>query len=119
MLAAAPDHRQTPARGTLIKGSILARVLGIRLLTLDATLVLVPTDVSAQPSVATDRLQGTSAPSSRPAARAIAVGPGLEKAVWSISEGAALLAQSRRSRPLAGQSRQTRVQVTEEPRWHT
>ncbi len=99
MLAAAPDHRKTPAQGTLIKGSILARILGIRLLTLDATLVLVPTDVSALPSVATDRLQRTYAPSSRAAPRAIAVGPGLDKAVRSIGEGAALLAQSRRDSP--------------------
>ena len=97
MLAAAPDHRKTPARGTLIKGSIRARVLGVQLLTLDATLVLVPTDVSAPPSVAADQLQRTSGPTSSGAARTIAVGPGLDEAVRSISEGAALLAQSRRS----------------------
>jgi hypothetical protein len=73
--------------GALVEASILARVLGLRLLTLDATVAIVPADV-ARPSE----------PPPRPtSSRSPAVGRGLADAVQSINEGAKLLADARRN----------------------
>jgi len=47
VLTAVPDRRGRPSDGVLVEGSILTRLFGIRLLTLDATVVVVPADVSA------------------------------------------------------------------------
>ena len=44
------DRRRRPSDGVVVEASILARLLGIRLLTLDATVVLVPADVTAPPT---------------------------------------------------------------------
>ncbi|MFZ0090484.1 MAG: hypothetical protein WAL63_13305 [Solirubrobacteraceae bacterium] len=41
----APDPRRRLNDGVLIRASVLARVLGVRLLTVDTTVVLVPADV--------------------------------------------------------------------------
>jgi hypothetical protein len=81
VLKAVPDRRRRVSDGVLVEASILARLLGIRLLTLDLTLVLVPADVSA--------------PSPQPARTG--AGRGLAHAVRSINEGAQLLAESRRN----------------------
>jgi hypothetical protein len=88
-LEAVPDRRRRVSDGVLVEASILARLLGIRLLTLDATLVLVPAVVSAPPRTPPRR---TRAPRARPAA----VGRGLAEAVRSINEGAELLDEARR-----------------------
>lgn len=75
------DRRRRLSDGALVEASILARVLGIRLLTLDATVVVVPADVP---------------PAVSPRARSSpAVGRGLADAVRSINEGAELLADAR------------------------
>ena len=47
MLTAVPDRSARLSGGILIEGSILARVMGVRLLTLDATIVLTPADVTS------------------------------------------------------------------------
>jgi hypothetical protein len=55
-----PDRRRRPSDGVLVEASIVARLLGIRLLRLDATVVLVPADVTA-PSSAPDDSPGHTA----------------------------------------------------------
>jgi hypothetical protein len=84
MLEAVPDRRRRISDGVLVEASILARLLGLRLLTLDVRLVLVPADVSVPPR------------RSHPPSARLVPGRGLADAVRSISEGAELLAESRR-----------------------
>ncbi len=96
-LTAIPDRRRRLSDGVLVDASIHARLLGLRLLTVDATIVLVPADVA-----------GTSAPvppaAGRPAPRSsahapspsVAAGPRLAQAVRTINEAAELLAETRR-----------------------
>ena len=88
-LTAVRARRTRRSDGVLVEGSILARLLGIKLLTLDATIVVVPADVAA--------------PSPAPPPRRPAAGTGLASAVKSINEGAELLAEVRRDdrRPVA------------------
>ena len=76
----------------------MARLLGMRLLALDATIMLVPADVTAPSSAPHDSPARTSARlSGVPPARSGAVGRGLADAVRSINEGAELLAEARRN----------------------
>jgi hypothetical protein len=77
-LTAAVDPRRHLSEGALVQASIRARLLGIPLLRLDATVVLMPAAITA--------------PSS-----ALAAGNGLAAAVRSINDGADVLAQVRRS----------------------
>ncbi len=84
----------------LVKASLLARVIGIKLLTIDATVALVPADIRGSSSaapVAPARASGGSravAPQ-----RSRVVGRGLADAVRSIDEGAELLAEVQRQAP--------------------
>ena len=87
VLAAIPDRRRRLSDGVLVDASIRARVLGIRLLTIDATVVLGPAEVTASSGAAQDPPQRRSARSSRHA---------LAEAVRSLNEGAELLAEARR-----------------------
>lgn len=97
-LTAVPDRRRRLSDGVLVEASILARVLGIRLLTLDTTVVLVPADVRAPSTASHDPPARTSAPSSGvPPTQSGAAGHGLAEAVRSINEGAELLAKARRN----------------------
>ncbi len=100
-LRAVPDHGRHLSNGLLIEASILARVLGIRLLTLDTTVVLVPADVrgssaggrssvSRDPSMPTYTRSLAASP-----ARAAPAGRGLAEAVRSLNEGAEILANAR------------------------
>jgi hypothetical protein len=83
--AAAGRRTGRLSEGTLVEASVVGRVLGVRILRIDAVVLLspaVPPPVSATP-----------APSTRPR-------PGrLAGAVRSIEEGAALLAEARRHHP--------------------
>jgi hypothetical protein len=75
---------------------VRARLLGIRLLTLDANVVLAPAEVTAPWARSDDPSHRSPARSSSlPAARSGAIGGGLAEAVRSIDEGAALLAEAR------------------------
>ena len=74
------------SEGTLVEASVRARLLGIPLLRLEATIVLAPAEVTAQ----------SSAPY-RPLAGPRAAGNGLADAVRSLNEGAELLAEARRN----------------------
>src|SRR4051794_23283805 len=51
-VTATPDRRRRLSDGVLVDASIHARLLGLRLLTLDASVVLVPAEVSATPRAA-------------------------------------------------------------------
>jgi hypothetical protein len=97
VLTALPDPRRRPSDGVLIKASILARLLGIRLLKLDATVVVVPAQVAAPSSAPQDRRPVASRGAAP--ARPVAIGGGLAAAVRSIDEGAEILAEARRDGP--------------------
>jgi hypothetical protein len=77
-LTAAVDPSRRLSEGALVQASVRARLLGIPLLRLDATVVLMPAAITAPPS-------------------ALATGNGLAEAVRSINDGAEVLAQVRRN----------------------
>jgi hypothetical protein len=77
-LAASVDRRRRLSEGALVQASVRARLLGIPLLRLDATIALLPAEVTA---------------SSSP----VLAGNGLADAVRSINEGAEVLAEVRRN----------------------
>ena len=125
MLTAVPDRSAGLSGGILIEGSVLARVMGVRLLTLDTTVVLMPADVTSARSAlrenppannsakrSRDPTAGAFAgPSRDVAARASArpsnvsprrsrpAGRRLAEAVRSINEGAQLLTEVRPDGP--------------------
>ena len=99
-LSALTDRRRRRSQGVVVEASVLARLLGLRLLRLDATVVLVPADVSSPSSASYElpaRASARSAPV--PPARSEVVGGRLAHAVRSIDEGAELLAEARRESP--------------------
>jgi hypothetical protein len=75
-LSAAVDPRRRLSEGALVQASVRARLLGIPLLRLDATVALMPAAI-------------------RMPAPARAAGDGLAEAVRSINDGAEMLAQLR------------------------
>jgi hypothetical protein len=77
-LTAAVDPSRRLSEGALVQASVRARLLGIPLLRLDATVALMPAAITA--------------PSS-----ALVAGKGLADAVRSINDGAEVLAQVRRN----------------------
>ena len=94
-LTAAVDPSRHLSEGALVQASIRARLLGIPLLRLDATVVLMPAETAAPFSTphkpARTRSAGVSLTHSA------AAGHGLAEAVRSINEGAEVLAQVRRN----------------------
>ena len=93
VLTVATDRRGRLSQGVLVEGSILARLLGMRLLRLEATVVLTPADVetSTGPRRAARRPSSASPPR-----RSAGPRRGLADATRDIDEGARLLAQARR-----------------------
>lgn len=83
-LTAAPDPQRRLSQGALVEASVRARVLGVPLLKLQATVVLMPAGLTAPSSA---RARGVSPPRSG----------GLAEAVRSINEGAELLAEVQRN----------------------
>jgi hypothetical protein len=92
VLSAVPDHRRSLADGVLVEASVLARVLGMRLLTLHATVVLAPAQVTAPPAGPVR----TSAPTLGRLPPG-AAGRDLAEAVRTLNEGAEILARARRT----------------------
>jgi hypothetical protein len=76
-LTAAVDRNRRLSEGALVQASVRARLLGIPLLRLDATVMLMPAAITASSS-------------------AVVAGNGLAEAVRSINDGAEVLAQARR-----------------------
>lgn len=93
-----PDRRKRLSDGALVEASIHARLLGIPLLRLDATVVLVPAEMMgrsfAPPEPAARKSERSTGVPTR---RSRATGHGLAEAVRSINEGAELLAEVRRN----------------------
>lgn len=87
---------RTHSEAILIEASVAARLLGLRLLTLDATITLVPADV-AEPAPAKRVGPARAVTRERPshARHPRAIGSGLPDAVRTIGEGEQLLAKSR------------------------
>jgi hypothetical protein len=77
-LTAAVDRGRRLSEGGLVQASVRARLLGIPLLRLDATIVLMPATISVSSS-------------------ALGTGDGLAEAVRSINDGAEVLDQLRRN----------------------
>jgi hypothetical protein len=77
-LSAAVDPRRRLSEGALVQASVRARLLGIPLLRLDATIALMPAAMTTR-------------------SPAIGAGDGLAEAVRSINDGAEVLAQVRRN----------------------
>jgi hypothetical protein len=73
-LTAAVDRSRRLSEGALVQASVRARLLGLPLLRLDATVALMPAAITTS-------------------SRAIATGDGLSEAVRSINDGAEVLAQ--------------------------
>ncbi len=96
-LRATPDRRRSLSDGVLVDASIHARLLGLRLLRIDASIVLVPADIRPAAPAALPPAQHTGRRSAAPAPRrSVAAGPRLAQAVRSINEAAAVLAETRR-----------------------
>lgn len=96
LLTAVPDRRRRLSEGILIQASVLARVVGLKLLKLDATVVLMPADVAARSAAPRDDPALEWAPSpGLPPARLYPTRRGLAEAIRHISEGEELLAEAR------------------------
>lgn len=100
MLSAVPDEHRRLSHGVLVRASVLARVLGLRLLALDATITLAPARVRSvsaagdlRPIDAWSGLRG-------PLPRVDAVDRRLVEAVHSMHEGRELLERTRFVGPL-------------------
>jgi len=97
VLSAVPDQRKRLGDGILVEATILARVLGIRILTIDTTLVLVPADVSPSSSARLQRSTHAAAQrASIPSMRSCAAGHRLAKAIQSLNEEPEPLTTARR-----------------------
>jgi len=96
--AVTPDRTRGRADATLIEASITARLLGMRLLTLDAKVALVPADVTiAGPRSWEPVVQSSALPSGNSRGRTGSVGRGgLADAVRNLNEGAKVLAEVQR-----------------------
>lgn len=97
VLNATPGRRRRLSDGVLLEASVLGRVLGVRILTLRATVVLAPAQVAAPAPVDRDQPDRADAQRSRAApTRRRAAGRELAEAVRRMDEGAKLLAEARR-----------------------
>lgn len=91
LLTAAPDRRKRLSEGVLVEAFVVARLLGMRLLKLDATVVLMPADLAAQRAAAREHLALDGLPPARP----YPAKRGLAEAIRHLNEGEELLAQAR------------------------
>jgi hypothetical protein len=96
-LAAVPSRAKRLSDGVLVEASVVGRVLGLRLLTVRASVVLAPAEVTGAPSAHPDLPVRAATPAApvRPT-RGRAAGRELAEAVRRIDEGARLLAEVRR-----------------------
>jgi hypothetical protein len=104
-LTAVPDPGKRLSDGVLVEARIRARLLGLPILKVDATVVLAPAGLTAPTSAARDLPIGSSSRPSRAAlTRSGDSRGGLAEAVRTINEGAELLAEARRNGSSAGSS---------------
>jgi hypothetical protein len=95
VLTAAPDRTRRLSDGALVQASIRARLLGIPLLRLHATVVLAPAEITAVSSAPYEPAR-TRSSDVRPT-RSGAARHALAEAVRNINEGAEILAEVRRN----------------------
>lgn len=94
----APDRRRGRSDATLVEASVTARLLGMRILTLDAKVALLPADVSLTPPPVQGRADYAPARSSGDSpGRAASAGHRLVDAVRNLDEGSRLLAEVQRN----------------------
>jgi hypothetical protein len=96
-LVAVPDGARQLSDGRVVEASVVARLFGIRLLAIDASLVISPAHVKG-PSPARGGASVAWIPVTapvKPHTRSRTIGPGLAAAERFIDEGAASLAASR------------------------
>jgi hypothetical protein len=93
--------RRRPSEGIRVEASVLARLFRMKLLKLDASVLVFPTEVTPSAPAPPDLVVRTSAVP-RPSEPAVPSGDNgrrtLADAVRSIHEGAELLAEARRDR---------------------
>ena len=99
-----PDPRNHLSDGVLVEGCLRARLLGIPILKVEATIVLAPAGLRAPTSFARDLPISSARPSRAASTRSGDSREGLAEAVWTINEGAELLAEARRNGSSAGSS---------------
>jgi hypothetical protein len=104
VVAVAPDRRRRLSDAALVEASIAARLLGMRILTLNATVALVPAEVAAPTRAVRDRprSEGRAAHAPRRSSGDSRARPGAGKynladAVRNLQEGARLLADAQRN----------------------
>jgi hypothetical protein len=104
VVAVAPDRRRRLSDAALVEASVAARLLGMRILTLNATVALVPADVTAATHPVRDRPpsedQAAHVPmrsSGDSRARPGTAKHNLADAVRNLEEGARLLADVQRN----------------------
>jgi hypothetical protein len=105
VLTAIPSRRKRLSDGVLVEALVLGRVLGVRILTLRASVVLAPAEVTAPTAEVTAPTAAHRALASPPATRSPRLAPArrpsagrrLAEAVRHIDEGAKLLAEARRN----------------------
>ena len=88
--------KRRQSEGVIVEASILARLLGIRLLKLDATVLVGPADVTGSSGPRALRVLPAGHHSVPRAQMNAAAGRGLADAIRNINEGAELLAEARR-----------------------
>jgi hypothetical protein len=98
VVSGAPDRVRRLSEGTLIQASVRARLLGIPLLRLEATVVLLPASLKSS-SHAPDDTAIIYSSSLVPPSGTGSNGDGLAEAVRRINEGAEILAEVRRMAP--------------------
>ena len=90
-----PDGRRRLSEGALVEASVVARLLGVRLLRVHATVALAPAEV--RPATTPVRVAGSRGLTrAAPRGRSSAPGHRLPDAVRSIDEAAEILAGTRR-----------------------
>ncbi len=100
-MLAVPDGTKRLSEGVIVEASVLARLFGIRLLTVHADVVIAPAETMAAPRRPYAPDEPAASPVQArlpPPAPSQAVGSGLADAVRMIDEGAATLAAARRRR---------------------
>jgi len=96
-LIAVPDGGRQLSDGLLVEASVVARLLRIRLLAVDARLIVAPAQVEGRRRAAARIADGKLAPVAPPT-RTRSIGAGLSTAERFLSEGATSLAASRAAR---------------------
>jgi hypothetical protein len=99
-----PDGARRLSEGLLVEASVVARLLRMRLLVVDASLIVAPAHVKGRARAAADTAAeplgadtaGEPLGADPPRARAGRIGAGLAAAERCLSEGADSLARSRR-----------------------